>query len=72
MCLGAIYWSRINKIYYANTIKDTQAIWFDDVKFFEDFKKPNEERMIPSEQLCYDEAKKVFDEWKEKVTDIKY
>ena len=72
MCLGAIYWARITKIYYATTIQDTQEIWFDDVKFFEEFKKPNTERMVPSEQLLHDEAKAIFDEWKAKVNDITY
>lgn len=72
MCFGAIYWARIDKIYYANTEKDAYDIWFDDEIFYDEFSKPINERKIPSEQIGYSEARAVFDQRKNKVNDIKY
>lgn len=72
MCLGAIYRSRINKIYYAATEKDAQYIWFDDEIFYDEFSKPISERKVPMEQIDYDEARAVFEQWKREITDIKY
>ncbi len=56
MCLGAIYWARIEKIYYGFRIEDAAAIGFDDTEFFEQMKIPAEQRLIPSEELCREEA----------------
>lgn len=72
MCLGAIDWARIHKIYYANTIYDSSDIWFDDVKFFNEFSKSSAERKIPAVQICHDEARAIFDQWKKEVSDVKY
>ncbi len=72
MCLGAIYWARISKIYYANTEQDAHDIWFDDEIFYDEFSKPISERKVATEQLWHDEARKVFDDWKKEVDDIKY
>ncbi|HPC34743.1 MAG TPA: nucleoside deaminase [Candidatus Absconditabacterales bacterium] len=72
MCLGAIFRARINKIYYGNTQKDADEIGFDDGNFYKEFSKPIDQRSIPEIQLMYDEAKKVFDEWKEKVGNVEY
>ncbi|HOG15191.1 MAG TPA: nucleoside deaminase [Candidatus Absconditabacterales bacterium] len=72
MCLGAIFRARINKIYYGNTQKDADEIGFDDQNFYKEFSKPIDQRSIPEVQLMYDEAKKVFDEWKEKVGSVEY
>lgn len=72
MCLWAIYRSRIWKIYYWNTQKEADEIWFDDGNFYKELEQPIWKRSVPEEQIMFDEAKKVFDEWKEKVTNIKY
>ncbi len=72
MCLWAIFRSRINKIYYANTQKDADEIWFDDGNFYKEFSKPIDQRSIPEIQFMYDEAKKVFDERKEKLGNVEY
>ncbi len=72
MCLWAIERARIHKIYYGNTMKDSDELGFDDSRFYKEFSKSCLERKVPSEQLCHDEAKKVFDEWKKEVNDIKY
>ena len=72
MCLGAIYRARIWKIYYWNTQKEADKIGFDDGIFYKEFGLPIWKRSVPEEQIMFDEAKKVFDEWKEKVKNIKY
>ncbi|HKL43777.1 MAG TPA: nucleoside deaminase [Candidatus Absconditabacterales bacterium] len=72
MCLGTIFRARIEKIYYANTQKDADEIGFDDGNFYQEFSKPIDQRKIPEVQFMYEEAKKVFDEWKEKVGNVEY
>ncbi len=63
MCLGAIYWARLQKIYYGNTHQDAARIGFDDAFIYEELEKPTEARRIPAEQLLPQEAKKAFDAW---------
>ena len=46
MCMSAIYWSRIDRVFFGNSLKDTSAIGFDDAFQYEDFKKPWTERHI--------------------------
>lgn len=72
MCLSAIYWARIAKIYYANTRKDAADIDFDDDFIYQEVPKPIEQRKIPMEQLLNDEAQKVFHEWQKKSDKIQY
>jgi guanine deaminase len=56
MCLGAIHWARIGKIYYGFRVEDAAEIGFDDTEFFRQMRLPVEERLIPSEELCREEA----------------
>ncbi len=63
MCLSAIYWARIDKIYYANTHNDAAAIDFDDAFLYEEIALPIQERTIPSVPLLREDALKIFDEW---------
>lgn len=56
MCLGAIHWARIEKIYYGFRIEDAAAIGFDDSEFFRQMTLPPEQRAIPSQELCREEA----------------
>ncbi len=63
MCLSAIYWARINKIYFANTKKDAAQIQFDDAFIYEQISKPMEQRQIPMQQAMHKEALEVFSEW---------
>ncbi len=72
MCLGAIYWARLDKIYYANTKEDAAEIGFDDKFIYEELDLPKEKRKLKMEQLLHTEAKKVFKEWEEKEERIKY
>jgi len=72
MCLGAIYRSRINQIRYANTQKDADQIGFDDTIFYQEITKPHDQRKIPTGQIMYNEAKKIFTQRQQEVTDIHY
>lgn len=56
MCLGAIHWARIRKIYYGFRIEDAAAIGFDDSEFFRQMTLPPERRAIPSQELCREQA----------------
>lgn len=72
MCLAAIYWSRIETIYYANTKKDAADINFDDAFFYEELDKPIDKRSIPMKQMMRNEAIAVFQEWTNKEDKIPY
>ena len=74
LCLSAIYWSRINKIYYANTREDAQKIDFDDSLIYSELKKNINERKIPMIQIknLKNEALKAFELWDKKTDKVKY
>ena len=72
MCLSAIYWSHIDKIFYANTRDDAKNIDFDDSFIYSEINKKIEDRKIQMIQMHRDEALKVFKIWNEKVDKIKY
>lgn len=72
MCLGAIYWARIEAIYYANTRKDAAGIEFDDDFLYKEISKPIHRRLVPMTQLLRDEAFEVFESWLEKPDRIEY
>ena len=72
MCLSAIYWARIKKIYYANTRKDAQKINFDDSLIYSEFQKNIDKRKIPMVQMMRNEALKAFDLWDKKTDKVKY
>lgn len=72
MCLSAIYWARIEKIYYANTRKDAADIAFDDDFIYQEIPKDIKDRKVPMEQCCHDEALAAFKEWQEKQDKVRY
>ena len=72
MCLGAIYWARPSKMYYANTKKDAANIGFDDQFIYEELDLPLDKRQLSAEQLLQDEAIVAFKEWEEKTNKIEY
>ena len=72
MCLSAIYWARIDKIYYANTRKDAQKIDFDDSLIYSEFQKNINKRKIPMIQTMRNEALKAFELWDKKTDKVKY
>ena len=72
MCLGAIYWAHLDKIYYANDRKDAAAIGFDDDFIYKELELAPEKRKKPSEILLRDEASKAFRMWTEKTDKTEY
>lgn len=64
MCLAAIYWARISKLYYANTNEDAADIGFDDDFIYQEIEKPRDDRKIPAVRILRDEAQQVFSLWK--------
>lgn len=67
MCLGAIYWARPAKLYYANTRYDAAAAGFDDAFIYEEMPLDADRRAIATICLCRKDALPVFKEWKEKA-----
>jgi guanine deaminase len=63
MCLGAIHWARLGRIYYGFEIEDAAAIGFDDTEFFRQMILPPDQRQIPSRQLCRTEALELATEY---------
>lgn len=72
MCLAAIYWARIDRIYYANTRADAAEIQFDDDLIYTEIPKAPEKRIIPAEQLLRDEAQGVFRQWAASADKVTY
>ena len=72
MCLGAIYWARPSKVYYANTRLDAAAIGFDDSLIYNELTLSLPERKLSMELLFHPDAAKVFEVWKTKDDKIKY
>ena len=72
MCLSAIYWARIKKIYYANTRSDAQKIDFSDSMIYEELNKTIKDRKIPMNQIMREEAIKAFELWDKKTDKVKY
>ena len=72
MCLSAIYWARIDRVYYANTRKDAQKIDFSDSMIYEELNKTIKDRKIPMHQMMREEAIKAFELWDKKVDKVKY
>lgn len=72
MCLGAIYWARPDKMYYANTKVDAANIQFDDQFIYDEIELPLHNRKLTCEQLLRDEALVAFNEWNSKQDKIEY
>ena len=72
MCLSAIYWAHIEKIYYANTRDDAQKIDFDDSLIYSELLKNVKKRKVPMIQMMRDEALKAFELWDIKTDKVKY
>lgn len=72
MCLGAIYWARLRRIYYANTRQDAARIGFVDDFLYRELTLPPGRRRIPMRQLLRAEALRGFREWADKPDKIPY
>ena len=72
MCLSAIYWAHIDKVYYANTRDDAKKIDFDDSLIYSELLKNVKIRKIPMAQMMREEALKAFELWNKKTDKVKY
>ena len=72
MCLGAIYWARLKKVYYANTKADAKAIGFDDSFIYDELALPQDKRKLPAEAMLRNEAIKAFEAWQGKEDKTEY
>lgn len=72
MCLGAIYWARPDKIYFANNRTDAANIGFDDAFIYDEIGEKIENRKIKMESLGRTEALEIFNQWKLKTDKIEY
>ncbi len=72
MCLGAIYWARLSRIYYGNVAADAARIGFDDSAIYQEFERPLSQRSIPMIPMMRDRALAAFRAWEEKPDKICY
>ncbi|MBO8480268.1 MAG: nucleoside deaminase [Bacteroidetes bacterium] len=72
MCLGAIYWAHLDRMYYGNNQHDAAEIGFDDAFIYEEIAlKPEERRLAPT-RLLPEEAIKAFEAWRLKDDKVEY
>jgi len=72
MCLGAVYWAHLDKMYYGNTKTDAKNIGFDDSFIYDEIELKHEHRHVKTTQLLPDEAIKAFEAWTNADDKIKY
>lgn len=72
MCLSAIYWAGIEKIYFGNTKVDAENINFGDKFIYEEIERPMDQRSIPTTMLMREEAQAAFRAWEEKDDKVEY
>ena len=72
MCLGAIYWARLDRIYYANTKADAAAAGFDDSFIYDELALPRDLRKLPAVPMLRSEAIRAFRLWNDKEDKAEY
>ncbi len=72
MCLGAIYWARLDRMFYGNDKQDAAEIGFDDAFIYSELDLKPEDRSLKSQRLLPEEAIKAFKDWKDKSDKIEY
>ena len=72
MCLGAIYWARPDKVYYACDKTDAAEVGFDDAFIYQEIELPLPDRRIPFTQISREESLKIFGEWGEMEDKTEY
>ncbi len=72
MCLGAIYWSRPARLFFANTKKDAAEIHFDDHFIYQELEMPFQDRKLFTKQLLREEALEAFQLWSSSINKIEY
>lgn len=72
MCIGAIYWAHLDRIYYGNTREDAAKIQFDDDFIYQEIAKPLHRRRVPIVSMLANEAIKTFVDWNNKSDKTEY
>jgi len=72
MCLGAIYWARLSRVYFANADADASKIGFDDSLIYRELAQPHSQRKIRMIQMMREEALAAFRAWENKPNKIEY
>jgi guanine deaminase len=72
MCLGAIYWARPARVFYAGVAADAANAGFEDAFIYEELRRPPESRRIPMTQLMREESLAIFATWKQLVNKVQY
>jgi tRNA(Arg) A34 adenosine deaminase TadA len=72
MCLAAIYWARMSRVYFANADADASRIGFDDSLIYQELAQPHSQRKIPMIQMMREEALAAFRAWENKTNKIEY
>jgi guanine deaminase len=72
MCLGAIYWARLSRVYFGNADADASKIGFDDSLIYQEIAQPHSQRKIPMIQMMREEALSAFHAWENKPNRITY
>ena len=72
MCLGAIYWAHLDRMYYGNSKMDAASIGFDDAFIYDELDLKISDRQLKSEVLLPEEAIKAFEDWTDKEDKIEY
>jgi guanine deaminase len=72
MCLGAIYWSHLSRIYFAGNARDASQAGFDDSLIYREITQPHSTRRIPMIQMMREDALAAFRAWEEKPNKITY
>lgn len=64
MCLGAIYWAHLDRVYYAGSTADAARAGFDDSEIYDELRRPAPERRVPAERLLPEEGEAPFEVWR--------
>ena len=72
MCLGAIYWARLARIYFGSLAADASKVGFDDSAIYSEFAQPHSTRTIPIVQMMREQALAAFRAWDQKINKIPY
>jgi tRNA(Arg) A34 adenosine deaminase TadA len=72
MCLGAIYWARLDRVYFGNTAADAEEVGFSDAFIYEEIARPHAQRNVPMIQMMREQALAGFRAWAEKPDKTPY
>ena len=72
MCMGAIYWARLDRVYFANVAADAAQVGFDDSMIYRELAQDHSQRRIPMIQMMREQGLEAFRAWKNSSSKIKY